>query len=80
VPVELISQSEPKPVRAARLLNHFQRKRAALRGRQVAFEEEALSFPRGAHDDVLDAVGTGVDYVLKTRKRPARSQQTSYVA
>jgi hypothetical protein len=80
VPVELINQSEPKPVRAARLLNHFQRKRAALRGRQVAFEEEALSFPRGAHDDVLDAVGTGVDYVLKTRKRPARSQQTSYVA
>lgn len=80
VPVELISQSEPKPVRAARLLNHFQRRRAALRGRQTAFEEEALSFPRGAHDDVLDAVGTGVDYVLKTRRRQQRSQQQDYVA
>lgn len=80
VPVELITQSEPKPVRAARLLNHFQRKRAALRGRQPAFEEEALSFPRGAHDDVLDAVGTGVDYVLKARKRAPRSRTTSYVA
>lgn len=73
VPIELIDQSEPKPVRAARLLNHFQRKRAALRGRQPAFEDEALSFPRGAHDDVLDAVGTGVDYVLRTRKRKPRS-------
>jgi hypothetical protein len=80
VPVELISQSEPKPVRAARLLNHFQRRRAALRGRQTAFEEEALSFPRGAHDDVLDAVGTGVDYVLKTRRRQQRSSQQDYVA
>ncbi len=80
VPVELIHQDEPKPVRAARLLNHFQRKRAALRGRQPAFEDEALSFPRGAHDDVLDAVGTGVDFVLKTRRRTARSQQSSYVA
>jgi hypothetical protein len=80
VPVEIMTNSEPKPVRAARLLNHFQRSRAALRGRQPAFEDEALSFPRGAYDDVLDAVGTGVDYVLKTRKRPPRSQQTSYVA
>jgi phage terminase large subunit-like protein len=80
VPVVLETQSEPKPVRAARLLNHFQRRRAALRGRQPAFEEEALSFPRGAHDDVLDAVGTGVDYVLKTRRRQQRSQQQDYVA
>jgi hypothetical protein len=80
VPVELISQSEPKPVRAARLLNHFQRKRAALRGRQTAFEDEALSFPKGAHDDVLDAVGTGTDFVLKSRRPRQRSESTSYVA
>lgn len=80
VPVEIMTNSEPKPVRAARLLNHFQRKRAALRGRQPAFEDEALSFPRGAYDDVLDASGTGVDYVLKTRRRPPRSEQQSYVA
>lgn len=80
VPVELINQSEPKPVRAARLLNHFQRKRAALHGRQPAFEDEALSFPRGAHDDVLDAVGTGTDFVLRTRKRQPRHEQQDYVA
>jgi hypothetical protein len=80
VPVELITQSEPKPVRAARLLNHFQRKRAALRGRQIPFEEEALSFPRGAHDDVLDAVGTGSDFVLKTRRRTQRSESRDWVA
>lgn len=80
VPVELISQSEPKPVRAARLLNHTQRKHFALRGKQLPFEEEALSFPRGAYDDVLDAVGTGTDYVLKTRRRPAQSTNQSYVA
>jgi hypothetical protein len=80
VPVELISQSEPKPVRAARLLNHTQRRHFALRGKQLPFEEEALSFPRGAYDDVLDAVGTGTDYVLKTRRRPAQSTNQSYVA
>lgn len=80
VPIELINQSEPKPVRAARLLNHFQRRRAALRGRHPAFEDEALSFPRGAHDDVLDAVGTGVDFVLKARRKPQRSESQSYVA
>lgn len=80
VPIELWSQSEPKPVRAARLLNHCQRKRVALRGRQPAFEDEALSFPRGAYDDVLDAVGTGVDYVLRTRKRQQQSGSQSYVA
>jgi hypothetical protein len=80
VPIELITQSEPKPVRAARLLNHFQRKRAALRGRQVAFEEEALSFPRGAHDDVLDAVGTGTDYVLRARKRKPVQETRDWVA
>lgn len=80
VPIELIDQSEPKPVRAARLLNHFQRRRVALRGKQTAFEDEALSFPRGAHDDVLDAVGTGCDFVLKTRRKPRRLTQSSYVA
>lgn len=80
VPIELITQSEPKPVRAARLLNHFQRKRVALRGRQTAFEEEALSFPRGAYDDVLDAVGTGTDYVLRTRRKTSQSETQSYVA
>jgi hypothetical protein len=80
VPVEVITNSEPKPVRAARLLNHFQRRHAALRGRQPSFEEEALSFPRGAHDDVLDAVGNGVDYVLRTRRRADRSVSQSYVA
>lgn len=80
VPIVLLSQSEPKPVRAARLLNHSQRKRFSLRGRQVAFEEEALSFPRGAYDDVLDAVGTGVDYVLRSRHRKTRPGESSYVA
>lgn len=80
VPIELISQSEPKPVRAARLLNHSQRRRFAMRGRQVAFEEEALSFPRGAYDDVLDAVGTGTDYVLRVRHKQQKSGSQSYVA
>jgi hypothetical protein len=82
VPIELVVQSEPKPVRAARLLNNFQRPpgRVALRGRQIPFEEEALSFPKGAHDDVLDAVGTGVDFVLKTRRKQRQSGEASYVA
>jgi len=34
-----------------------------------AVEGQMVAFPKGANDDLVDAVGTGVDYFLKPRKK-----------
>lgn len=69
--VKLISvhQSEPKEVRAARCLDHYQAGLVAHDGPQPVFEAQAVVFPCGAHDDVVDAVSAGVQFFLKDRKR-----------
>jgi phage terminase large subunit-like protein len=64
-----VHQSEPKEVRAARCLDHYQSGLVAHDGPQRAFEEQAVAFPRGANDDVVDAVSAGVQFFLKDRKR-----------
>lgn len=70
VPIKTVHQSEPKEVRAARLLNFYQRKRGGLplvmhEMQLPAVEEQMISFPKGRNDDLVDAVGTGVDLFLK---------------
>jgi phage terminase large subunit-like protein len=81
LPVQILTvhQTEPKTVRAARALDHYQAGLVAHDGHQRAFEEQAVVFPRGAHDDVVDAVCAGVDHFLKNRKRPRQqARQVSY--
>jgi phage terminase large subunit-like protein len=78
VPVKTVHQSEPKEVRAARLLNFYQRRRNGLplvvhEQRLPAVEEQMIGFPKGAHDDLVDCVGTGVDVFLKRAKRSGGS-------
>lgn len=82
LPVKLVTvhQSEAKEFRAARLLAYCQRKRVLFRGRQRAFETEALAFPNTAHDDVIDAVGTGSDRILGKRSVEPVATRASYVA
>ncbi len=81
LPVQILTvhQTEPKPVRAARVLDYYQSGLVAHDGHQRAFEEQAVIFPRGTNDDVLDAVCSGVNHFLKDRKRP-RPQQARQVA
>jgi len=72
VPIIPIHQTEPKEVRAARVLDYYQAGWVAHARKLPAFEEQAVAFPRGQHDDVVDAVVTGVQFFLKGRKQPRR--------
>jgi hypothetical protein len=85
VKVKTVHQDEPKEVRAARLLNWYQtrprRNPAKPRGwvddlpyvvhdrRIPVAEEHLIGFPKAPHDDVVDAIGAGVDRFLKGRKQ-----------
>lgn len=85
VKVKTVHQSEPKEVRAARLLARYQtrprRNPAKPRGdvddlpfvthakRIPVAEEQLVGFPKAPHDDVVDAIGTGVDQFLKRAKQ-----------
>lgn len=76
LPVKLVTvhQHEPKEVRASRLLSECQRDLVRFRGKQLPFRTEALAFPNTAHDDVIDAVGSGTHRILgRTSSKPAAS-------
>lgn len=62
LPVKLstVHQSIPKEIRAADLLNLYQRGRVFHEQRLPAAEEQMVSFPKGPNDDLVDAIGTGV--------------------
>lgn len=80
LPVRLITvhQSEPKDVRAARLLNACQRKVVLFRGRQLPFRTEAVAYPNTAHDDVIDAVGSGAHRMLSKRSNEPAASAVAY--
>ncbi|WP_297699626.1 hypothetical protein [Mycobacterium sp.] len=78
VPLKLVHQHEPKEVRAARLLNHYQRRRVVHEVKLHAVEEQMVSFPKGPNDDLVDAVGTGVSVFLG-KKQVAGVVTASYV-
>lgn len=79
VTLKTVHQSEPKEVRAARLLNHYQRKRVIHEQKLPAVEEQMVGFPKGPNDDLVDAVGTGVAVFLG-KKQTAGIRSASYVA
>lgn len=76
VPVRTRHQSEPKPVRAQWLANRYTRGQVVHRVRHAAAEAEMVAFPRGLHDDMVDAIGTGVrwnhDRLVKRRSDAGR--------
>jgi phage terminase large subunit-like protein len=76
VKIVTVSQSEPKEVRAARLLMWYQRqvngKRRVVHEHKLPQAEAQLtSFPKGRNDDLVDAIGTGVDQFFRQRKKKA---------
>lgn len=78
-----VHQSEPKEFRAARLLAACQRRRVLFRGKQLPFRTEALAFPNTAHDDVIDAVGSGAYRMIGSKAHLAGTPlatTSSYVA
>ncbi|GAA1281369.1 hypothetical protein [Saccharothrix xinjiangensis] len=84
VRVHCLGNDEPKEVRAARLLGRYTRAPKRHPGRHPhpidklprvthakklpQVQEQMVAFPRGANDDLVDAIGTGVDVFLSPRR------------
>jgi len=75
LPVRLMvhAESAPKPVRAADLLNHYQRGRVWHARRFPELEEQMCSYPDVLHDDLIDAVGAAVRFFLNRKPKEHRS-------
>ena len=76
LPVKLITfgSYEKKEVRFARAHSFYQKRRVLHARVFRQFEDQATSYPKVAHDDVLDAVCAGVLRLLKPR--PDRKNST----
>lgn len=68
VPIKTVHQSEPKDVRAARVLDYYQHRWVLHTLPHVAYEEQAKAFPKALHDDMVDAVGSGLHFFLAGKK------------
>jgi phage terminase large subunit-like protein len=77
VPLKHVRQSESKEVRAAGVLNWYQQGRVTHTRSLPAAEEQMVVFPGGLHDDVVDAVVSGVRYFLLSRPAPRRPAVTT---
>lgn len=66
LPVALLvhTSTESKEHRFAKALDYYQRNRVWHAQKLPALEDQMTGFPRGAHDDVADAVVAGVLYFL----------------
>lgn len=85
-PVVVFWSGDKKEVRAADVLNDYQQGRVIhLAGadgmsRCIAAEEQMVAFPNAPNDDLVDAVGSGVSYFLRPKKkRKAGATTGSYV-
>lgn len=67
-----VHQTVKKEIRAANALAHYQRGRVLHARRLPAVEEQMIAFPKAPHDDMVDAVGAGVDHFLSPPP-PARA-------
>ena len=66
VRVKTLHQDEAKEVRAADVLEHYQRGRVAHStvAKLEDYEGQMVAFPRAPHDDMVDAAGSGIRYFL----------------
>lgn len=64
VPIATVWSDKPKEERAADLLVDYQRDRVEHERKLPQAESQMVSFPNGAHDDIVDAIGSGVRYFL----------------
>jgi predicted phage terminase large subunit-like protein len=83
VPISTVQQSVKKEVRAAALLNHYQRGRIVHTKQLTHLQEQMIAFP-GRNDDLVDAVGSGVEFLIRRMKakqtnRIPNARQLSYI-
>lgn len=72
-----IRQQERKEVRASRALDYYRRDKIRHTRRFAALEEQMYAFPKVAHDDLVDSVGTGI-HCLLSAKPPASKTKRAY--
>ena len=77
VRVKVIHQTEPKEVRAARALAHYQRGKVRHRERFREAEGQMVGFPKAPNDDIVDAIGAGLEVFLTNKKRPPASARSA---
>ncbi len=77
LPVRLlvVHESAPKAVRAAQLLNHYQRGRVVHAVPLPDAEQQMTSYPDVLNDDLIDAIGAGVRFFLD--RKPIKSSAKS---
>lgn len=69
VDIHTVHQTDPKEVRAAHLLNRYQRGQVVHEKPIPAAEMQMVSFPKAPHDDLVDCIASGVAALLPKPKR-----------
>lgn len=79
--VKVIHQSEPKEVRAADVLHHYELKKVVHAKGLGILEGQMVAFPNAPHDDMVDAVGTAVRFFLsRKRKQRTGAERQTYIS
>jgi hypothetical protein len=73
------SQSLSKQIRAGKALNFYQQCKVRHTAHFPALEEQMWSFPKVSHDDVLDAVVSGILYFLDNKAVKLEAKQINYL-
>ena len=71
-----VHQTEPKSLRAARALDYYRKDKVRHTRHFDQLEEQMYSFPKVAHDDLIDACGTGIHYFLSASSQPKAVRKT----
>lgn len=80
LPVKTFTNSTKKEVRAAEVLNHYQRGRVVHVEGLTEAEGQMVAFPKAPHDDMVDAIGSGVAYYLNPKAKNLVTVETATYA
>jgi hypothetical protein len=81
VPAKYRSKSQhlSKQIRAGKALNFYQQGKVRHTGHFPVLEEQMWSFPKVSHEDVLDAVVSGILYFLDNKAVKLETKQINYL-
>ena len=71
-----VHQTEPKSLRAARALDYYRKDKVRHTRHFDQLEEQMYSFPKVAHDDLIDACSSGIHYFLSANGQPKAVRKT----
>lgn len=76
--IRFIRNSDKKEARITQSLDAYKRGKVKHSKSMLSLEEQMTSFPNVRHDDLIDAVATGVNYFSTNRAKPI-VKQASYI-